>query len=61
MSDKHLKMELGDEGRKIDWPVLSVRLHPSVYEALEEQAKAENMKPGPWAREQLTALFPKAA
>ena len=61
MSGKHLNIEAADEGRKIDWPILPVRLPPRVYEALVERARADGEKPGPWAREQLSALFPQAA
>lgn len=61
MSDKHLNIETQDGGRKIDWPVLPVRLPPRVYDALVERARAEGEKPGPWARERLSELFPKAA
>ena len=61
MSDKHLDIQVERRARKIDWPVLSVRLDPVVYEAVVQVAREDGMKPGPWARDLITQSLSEAA
>jgi hypothetical protein len=61
MSDKHLDIQIERRARKIDWPVLSVRLEPEVYEAVLVRAREAGEKPGPWARGLITQSLAEAA
>lgn len=61
MRINYLSDETETPARKIDWPLMSVRLEPKIYDAVLEHSRLAGKKPAVWVRDLITASLSEAA